>query len=723
MRGLGRAGLLVVLAFAARLARADEPVDPFTEPDESELLRAEERVVTVASRYAQTLARASSVVTVITAAEIREQGQRTLADVLSSIPGVYIAVSKEGRRLAWVRGVTGSDNDQILLLVDGVPWYDGLYEHAWIDEYVPLQAVRQIEVIRGPSSTSYGTNAFAAVINVVTYGASDLRGGFVRGETGSFGRGAVTAVFGDRVGDQEQVGVRVYARALTLDGDGVELLPDGTYDASGDAPRRALGAGLKLEMGPFELRYDHVDYRHDALLGSEDDALSALASDLDSFAYRYRDDYLAARGDIGLGPVVRLTPEVFAQLHDDPGQYATFDIDEDGDLSSTLVDAEKRTALYGGSVQAELRPWLDHVTLIGVGMDADQLIQVDDLVYDDLGVPQSGTFFAQHAILTDGYAFLQHQWTPGWWLELSGGLRVDHRGYICRDADNLCYLPKGVTLLSPRLGVSVAPDSLVGLKATYGRAFRTPTARELLIQTTLADDVPHPNTLSNTALDPEVMDNVEAEVMLRPTRALSARLDGFGSRLRHEIAKVPELDGVPGDVSYANIEGANIVGAEAEATLDLPQLVLAGSVSWVHAEDLEYGQPVYGFPAEMAHARVTWRPIPQLRLSALGDFVGRRPQAVWSPDAGAEDGAPYGLLHFAIATDGLLKDRVRADLSVRNALNTAYTRPLPQELVNETYDVTVTGADGQDQTLTYPSYPYAIEGEERSVVMGVEIAF
>ena len=37
--------------------------------------------------------------------------------------------------------------------------------------------------------------------------------------------------------------------------------------------------------------------------------------------------------------------------------------------------------------------------------------------------------------------------------------------------------------------------------------------------------------------------------------------------------------------------------------------------------------------------------------------------------------------------------------------------------------VTVTGADGQDQTLTYPSYPYAIEGEERSVVMGVEIAF
>jgi outer membrane cobalamin receptor len=107
----------VTLACRAGLARADEPVDPFTEPDESELLRAEERVVTVASRYAQTLPRASSVVTVITAAEIREQGQRTLADVLSAIPGVYIAVSKEGRRLAWVRGVTGSDNDQILLLV------------------------------------------------------------------------------------------------------------------------------------------------------------------------------------------------------------------------------------------------------------------------------------------------------------------------------------------------------------------------------------------------------------------------------------------------------------------------------------------------------------------------------------------------------------------------------------------------------------------------------
>lgn len=723
MRGLGRAGLLVALACGARVAKADDPVNPFDEPDESELLRAEERVVTVASRYAQTLPRASSVVTVITAAEIREQGQRSLADVLSSIPGVYIAVSKEGRRLAWVRGVTGSDNDQILLLVDGVPWYDGLYEHAWIDEYVPLQAVRQIEVIRGPSSTSYGTNAFAAVINIVTYGGSDLRGGFVRGETGSFGRGTVTAVFGDRVGDQEQVGVRVYARALTMDGDGVELQPDGTYDASGDAPRRALGAGIKLEIGPVELRYDHVDYRHDSLLSSEDDALSALASDLDSFAYRYRDDFLAARGDIGLGPVVRLTPEAFAQLHDDPGQYATFDISNEGDLSSELIDAEKRTALYGASMQAELRPWLDHVTLLGAGMDIDQLIQVDDLVYDDLGVPQSGTFFAQHALLTDTYAFAQHQWTPGWWLELSGGLRVDHRGYICRDADNLCDVPDGVTLLSPRLGVSVAPDSLVGFKATYGRAFRTPTARELLIQTTLADDVSHPNTLSNLGLEPAVIDNVEAEIQLRPSRTLSARLDGFGSRLRSEIAKVPEVDGVAGDVSYENIEGANIVGAEAEATLDLSQLVLAGSVSWVHAVDLEYNLPVYGFPPEMAHARVTWRPIPQLRLSALGDFVGARPQAVWGTDAGAEDGAPYGLLHLAIATDGLLQDRVRADLSVRNVLNTAYTRPLPQELVDQTYDVSVTNANGTESTLTYPSYPYAIEGEERTVVIGLEIAF
>ena len=62
---------------------------------------------------------------------------------------LYVSVAKESRDLGWFRGVTSADNNKILVLVDGVPWYDGIYTHAWIDEYMSLDQVRQIEVIKG----------------------------------------------------------------------------------------------------------------------------------------------------------------------------------------------------------------------------------------------------------------------------------------------------------------------------------------------------------------------------------------------------------------------------------------------------------------------------------------------------------------------------------------------------------------------------------------------
>ena len=140
----------------------------------------ERKVVTVATRYAQTVEQAPSIVTVITAADIRQFGYRKVTDILQSIPGIYIKTSKEGRDLAWFRGVISDDNNKILLLVDGVPWYDGGYTHAWLDEYIPLFHVKQVEIIKGPGSAVYGTNAFSGVINIVTYTPEELDGGMVR---------------------------------------------------------------------------------------------------------------------------------------------------------------------------------------------------------------------------------------------------------------------------------------------------------------------------------------------------------------------------------------------------------------------------------------------------------------------------------------------------------------------------------------------------------------
>jgi hypothetical protein len=112
----------------------------------------------------------------------------------------------------------------------------------------------------------------------------------------------------------------------------------------------------------------------------------------------------------------------------------------------------------------------------------------------------------------------------------------------------------------------------------------------------------------------------------------------------------------------------------------------------------------------MAHARATAKLAEGIRGSLLIDHYGTRPRAEWTPDSGLEDGDPFTLVHFALATDLLASGRVRADVSVRNVLDTAYKTLSYRDLANSTSD----GA---------AKYPSDIEGQGRQIVVGIEAPF
>ena len=82
----------------------------------------------------------------------------------------------------------------------------------------------------------------------------------------------------------------------------------------------------------------------------------------------------------------------------------------------------------------------------------------------------------------------------------------------------------------------------------------------------------------------------------------------------------------------------------------------------------------------------------------------------WSPDADLQDGEPFTLLHAALATDLLSSGRVRADLSVRNLLNTEYYTLIYKDDANEV-------RDGEAK------YPMDLQGPGRTVVVGIEGEF
>jgi len=132
-----------------------------------------------ASKYEQKVVDAPSSVSIITASEIKKYGYRTLADILRSVRGLYVTYDRNYNFLG-IRGFNrpGDYNSRILLLLDGHRLNDNVYDQAELGTGFPLDIdlIDRIEIIRGPSSSLYGTSAFFGVINVISREGKDMKG-------------------------------------------------------------------------------------------------------------------------------------------------------------------------------------------------------------------------------------------------------------------------------------------------------------------------------------------------------------------------------------------------------------------------------------------------------------------------------------------------------------------------------------------------------------------
>ena len=163
---VGAAALLA----AARPAVAQAPPDE-TDPD-SAAIQLDPLVVT-ATRLATTTDELAVSVNLVERAELREQPNRLLLDALVAEPGVLVQQTTAGQGAAFVRALTGS---QVLLMVDGVRLNNGTFRQGpsqYLSSVDP-EIVERMEVVRGASSTLYGSDAMGGVINVITRRAGDV---------------------------------------------------------------------------------------------------------------------------------------------------------------------------------------------------------------------------------------------------------------------------------------------------------------------------------------------------------------------------------------------------------------------------------------------------------------------------------------------------------------------------------------------------------------------
>ena len=129
----------------------------------------------VATHQTLSIRNMPSIISIITAEDIRKSGARDLIDILKLIPNFHFAADEQGNIGLGVRG-NWSNEGKVLMLIDGIEVNNNYTGKLNFGNRYPVNIIKQIEIIRGSGSSNYGGFAGFAVINIITYNAENKKG-------------------------------------------------------------------------------------------------------------------------------------------------------------------------------------------------------------------------------------------------------------------------------------------------------------------------------------------------------------------------------------------------------------------------------------------------------------------------------------------------------------------------------------------------------------------
>jgi iron complex outermembrane receptor protein len=541
-----------------------------------------------ASKHMQSASEAPASVTVVTADEIQKYGYRTLADILQNTRGFYVTNDRD-YSFVGVRGFgrLGDSNNRILVLIDGHRINDNVFGEPYLgtEFLVDVDLIERVEIIRGPSSSLYGADAFFAVINVITRKPPQLKGVELSFAPASFGTYDGRASYGGRYR-------------------GIDMLLSGTfYNSQGqtlfypqfDSPATNYGMTRNTDYESFQHILATISFRGFTLQGlfsARDKGVptayyGALFNDPRTQNYDYH-QYLDLSYQHSIGEKWDLTARTSydqARLQA-PVAYSTGLPD-----GSTTVDTYSFRGAWSDS-EAKLSTTLLEKHKITVGTEITDNVRQDQADYAAL----SNVFVADPASSTSWALYGQDEFAIIHNLTLSAGLRYDR------------YSNFGGTT-NPRLGLIYHPFHPTTLKLLYGTAFRAPEPFELTPDFALFDN--------NLRLKPETIRSVEGVV----EQTFGQHLTLSGSVLHNRISDLITLEPNPSDghTLYENFERADATGVEVELDGHLASGVQGkASYTYTDTEQLITRQILANSPQHLGKLSLIY-PVVQRRLFASLD--------------------------------------------------------------------------------------------------------
>lgn len=579
--GLRRAVLSIVMAVMILPAAGYGANQPDTEgqPDLTnlsveELLTVEIDTVQGASGFKQKVTEAPSAVTVVTADEIKKFGYRTLADVLKSVRGFYVFYDRN-YHYAGIRGFgrPGDYNTRVLVLLDGFRMNDNMYDTGAIGTEFPvdIDLIERIEIIRGPSSSLYGSNAFMGVINVQTKHGRDYKTVEVSGEAGSHETFKGRASYGNDF----KGGPEVLLSGTYFNSRGQKSLHFPEFDDPATNNGNAVNLDGDRSRNSFaKLSYDH--YTLTALYGKRDKDIPTA-----SFGTIFNDPeaYSVDRTAVVNLQYSRLFDsqwEILARL-----TYSSYDYSGGYpyDYPPRTINRDETTGNWWGT-EIRLSRALFEKHRLTMGGEFRNNFKQDQKNFD---VDPYLSYLDDKRDSTVWAAYVQDEISLFKNLLLNVGVRYDR------------YSTFGGTT-NPRLGLIYKPFDDTILKLLYGSAFRTPNSYELYYAASGSNK-------SNPDLDPETIRSYEFVAEQYWGRFLSGSASLFYYKIKDLISQ--QTDPADGFLVFNNTDEIEARGVEVELNGKW-NTGFQGQVSYTYqdTENAATGDNLTNAPKHLAKAKI-----------------------------------------------------------------------------------------------------------------------
>ena len=573
-----------------------------------------QQIVVTASKYAQRLADLPVSASVIHADLFEKKDINDLEDAMRYVPGVNMIDDQIS-----IRGSSGYSRGagtRVLLEIDGIPYYTGdTGEIIW--EIIPTPEIERVEVIKGASSSLYGSSAIGGVINVITKGIGTKPVTYIKTNIGAYDKpsysiwnwsnelrtfSGLTAAHSERIGN---LGFSVSLSRLSdmsykQSGFYTRYIGffKGVYDFSTSSSLTFLANSMNQHDGTFLYWKDS----RDALVPPAADQGETVTSGRYMFGAIYKDV---------------LSNNFFINVR---GSYYRNDW-----ADQTSAQNNSLSNLYRLEVQTNAKLFNNFILVSGVEVTADK---VTSNIFSD----QTANGFGIYSQADYKFRF------P---LSTTFGVRYDYS----KLSNQI-----GVSAISPKAGLNYKLTNQMSLRSSFGTGFRAPTLSEAYTSTSTGGITIRPNP----NLKPESNWTFEVGANYQLTNDIDLDAALFDNEFYNFIE--PTVDPADGFVHFENITRARIQGLEFNSNYSFldDRIKLSLNYTYLWARDLQLHQALKYRPRHMALASLDY---------SIGNF-----------DFGADFrySSKVEQMDFELVSLGVVKDgRKRVDIQVLD-LRAAY---------------------------------------------------